>query len=101
MQEAKPRSFVKWKTFVFQNKTSNGNPDSAPTEPPDRSGLHCHNAFNHPGNVRPAHLLVVSKGSDRKSTRLNSSHGYISYAVFCLKKKKKKYKKKHQNKKRK
>src|SRR5687768_17752706 len=30
---------------------------------------------------------VVKK--DRKSTRLNSSHGYISYAVFCLKKKKK------------
>src|SRR2546429_6829913 len=29
-------------------------------------------------------------GLDRKSTRLNSSHGYISYAVFCLKKKKKK-----------
>src|SRR2546422_7011565 len=28
-------------------------------------------------------------GQDRKSTRLNSSHGYISYAVFCLKKKKK------------
>src|SRR2546429_5611934 len=27
-------------------------------------------------------------GLDRKSTRLNSSHGYISYAVFCLKKKK-------------
>src|SRR2546429_816136 len=30
-----------------------------------------------------------SASSDRKSTRLNSSHGYISYAVFCLKKKKK------------
>src|SRR2546422_3561177 len=28
------------------------------------------------------------RASDRKSTRLNSSHGYISYAVFCLKKKK-------------
>src|SRR2546422_3358293 len=28
---------------------------------------------------------------DRKSTRLNSSHGYISYAVFCLKKKKTRY----------
>src|SRR5687768_17955250 len=27
------------------------------------------------------------KAADRKSTRLNSSHGYISYAVFCLKKK--------------
>src|SRR3989442_8950388 len=32
--------------------------------------------------------------ADRKSTRLNSSHVRISYAVFCLKKKKKKYKKK-------
>src|SRR2546422_2277627 len=32
----------------------------------------------------------VGRSSDRKSTRLNSSHGYISYAVFCLKKKKKK-----------
>src|SRR5687768_17782713 len=30
-----------------------------------------------------------SAWQDRKSTRLNSSHGYISYAVFCLKKKKK------------
>src|SRR5687768_18379686 len=28
------------------------------------------------------------RAGDRKSTRLNSSHGYISYAVFCLKKKK-------------
>src|SRR5687768_17969315 len=41
---------------------------------------------------RPAVLVVVdvvadSAGQDRKSTRLNSSHGYISYAVFCLKKK--------------
>src|SRR2546422_7964591 len=35
---------------------------------------------------------AVSNGvpADRKSTRLNSSHGYISYAVFCLKKKKNK-----------
>src|SRR5438445_10174743 len=33
---------------------------------------------------------------DRKSTRLNSSHANISYAVFCLKKKKKKKKKKKQ-----
>src|SRR2546422_4829525 len=31
----------------------------------------------------------VGEVGDRKSTRLNSSHGYISYAVFCLKKKKK------------
>src|SRR5205807_9372019 len=37
-------------------------------------------------------LMALEKGSDRKSTRLNSSHLVISYAVFCLKKKKKKYK---------
>src|SRR2546422_7074899 len=42
----------------------------------DRSGL---------GRARS----VKSITADRKSTRLNSSHGYISYAVFCLKKKKK------------
>src|SRR2546429_5762697 len=30
---------------------------------------------------------AIEPGRDRKSTRLNSSHGYISYAVFCLKKK--------------
>src|SRR2546429_1882554 len=36
-------------------------------------------------------LIIVGAilDADRKSTRLNSSHGYISYAVFCLKKKKK------------
>src|SRR3712207_7070962 len=33
-------------------------------------------------------LDVVERGKDRKSTRLNSSHANISYAVFCLKKKK-------------
>src|SRR3712207_8238914 len=32
-------------------------------------------------------LIRLGKGSDRKSTRLNSSHANISYAVFCLKKK--------------
>src|SRR2546422_5311296 len=35
------------------------------------------------------HAKILDKAGDRKSTRLNSSHGYISYAVFCLKKKKK------------
>src|SRR5205809_5331254 len=33
---------------------------------------------------------TACENRDRKSTRLNSSHGYISYAVFCLKKKKRK-----------
>src|SRR2546422_7499788 len=38
--------------------------------------------------VADVHAGGLSSGRDRKSTRLNSSHGYISYAVFCLKKKK-------------
>src|SRR2546422_4816205 len=49
------------------------------------------------GGTLPRRILGVHRGGraradrrgDRKSTRLNSSHGYISYAVFCLKKKKK------------
>src|SRR5439155_15266433 len=40
----------------------------------------------------PPALSLQWKGEDRKSTRLNSSHVAISYAVFCLKKKKKKKK---------
>src|SRR2546422_2505938 len=54
----------------------------------------------HRGHVAPPRLHTprhrevaveverVARPADRKSTRLNSSHGYISYAVFCLKKKK-------------
>src|SRR2546429_5267069 len=48
------------------------------------------------GDPAPAHQRLALRPPDanpmeirdRKSTRLNSSHGYISYAVFCLKKKK-------------
>src|SRR2546427_5867133 len=42
------------------------------------------------GNPGGTPNLLLFKSSDRKSTRLNSSHSQISYAVFCLKKKKKK-----------
>src|SRR2546429_6708017 len=41
-------------------------------------------------SVRESDAALSITKRDRKSTRLNSSHGYISYAVFCLKKKKKK-----------
>src|SRR3712207_7901842 len=41
------------------------------------------------GLVGGAHAAGEAAGADRKSTRLNSSHANISYAVFCLKKKKK------------
>src|SRR5258708_21146042 len=40
--------------------------------------------LSHPGSTRP----ILAPEQDRKSTRLNSSHQIISYAVFCLKKKK-------------
>src|SRR5438552_11942115 len=42
---------------------------------------------DHDDRVVPAHSFKFAAG-DRKSTRLNSSHQIISYAVFCLKKKK-------------
>src|SRR2546422_6397780 len=42
------------------------------------------NAHKDQGRLEEA----IASYQDRKSTRLNSSHGYISYAVFCLKKKK-------------
>src|SRR5690242_21427159 len=40
-------------------------------------------------HVVPVRVLAIGHRRDRKSTRLNSSHMSISYAVFCLKKKKK------------
>src|SRR2546422_8399145 len=40
------------------------------------------------GHYREVLESLGARCADRKSTRLNSSHGYISYAVFCLKKKK-------------
>src|SRR5690606_41421543 len=51
---------------------------------PDRSA--CDTVM--PALVADLNLRLSRKGRDRKSTRLNSSHVKISYAVFCLKKKK-------------
>src|SRR2546430_8906839 len=45
--------------------------------------------INHPNNFIDSLLVGSALGRDRKSTRLNSSHSQISYAVFCLKKKNK------------
>src|SRR2546427_4431945 len=49
-------------------------------------------ALGHHIALQAQHALVVFR-ADRKSTRLNSSHSQISYAVFCLKKKKRKMRK--------
>src|SRR2546429_6744434 len=60
-------------------------------------GMNLRGGGNHPlggrsvegrGAAVAAESLDRHVDGDRKSTRLNSSHGYISYAVFCLKKKK-------------
>src|SRR5438132_5736084 len=59
--------------------------------PGHRQNLH---RANFSQSIRPALLSRQGKeGTDRKSTRLNSSHTVISYAVFCLKKKNKKLQK--------
>src|SRR2546422_6819738 len=67
---------------------------------PPRSTLFPYTTLFRSGGGRRAARLLADAGAgalgparhrgglDRKSTRLNSSHGYISYAVFCLKKKK-------------
>src|SRR5208282_6128258 len=52
----------------------------------------------HPTARRAPRGPVRPRGLDRKSTRLNSSHGSISYAVFCLKKKKKRVVEQHRKK---
>src|SRR5690606_19600514 len=52
-------------------------------------GLHFHNLCQKNSDALERTLEVVERRLDRKSTRLNSSHVKISYAVFCLKKKNK------------
>src|SRR2546430_4782751 len=66
--------------------------------PPNRRGGADHAAGRHEGDLverldlRCERPDWAAAARDRKSTRLNSSHSQISYAVFCLKKKKKKNK---------
>src|SRR5438445_2407282 len=66
------------------------------TRPRDREGGRAGRAARHRGGRgrrgahRPRRDRATADRGDRKSTRLNSSHANISYAVFCLKKKKKK-----------
>src|SRR5438552_13999013 len=76
-----PRSTLFPYTTLFRSPRRT----SFPTEEPAHRGFR----FNSVSARRAAERTW----RDRKSTRLNSSHQIISYAVFCLKKKKKKYKK--------
>src|SRR6266478_9051299 len=66
----------------------------------DRPGLRRVAGEPHLGHC-PQRLARTRQRADRKSTRLNSSHSQISYAVFCLKKKKQNRYRLHQQKKKK
>src|SRR2546429_2732312 len=75
-----PRSTLFPYTTLFRSDMAN-----MPTNGPSAADV----ARRVPGSgarFRQGDTLLAE--ADRKSTRLNSSHGYISYAVFCLKKKK-------------
>src|SRR2546427_6684679 len=74
-----PRSTLFPYTTLFRS-------NSGGQETEERKGDACGQGANYAADRRP-------RTGDRKSTRLNSSHSQISYAVFCLKKKKKNKKK--------
>src|SRR2546421_4324781 len=86
-----PRSTLFPYTTLFRSKLPE-QPFCAPEAP------HAENRLPHAGRERRHDAMTVhemrlphlERRADRKSTRLNSSHDQISYAVFCLKKKKKK-----------
>src|SRR5258707_8665785 len=82
-----PRSTLFPYTTLFRSMTTR--PTRRMTdEPKATDGSVIYVVDDDPGIRRALDLLLRSVG-DRKSTRLNSSHANISYAVFCLKKKKK------------
>src|SRR5688572_31024103 len=91
-----PRSTLFPYTTLFRSIYSQNTLDFAATvgtvDGALRGGGRCFNELGDAGNAK--HVPA----RDRKSTRLNSSHSQISYAVFCLKKKKKKNRKKKQKK---
>src|SRR5437763_8222831 len=78
-----PRSTLFPYTTLF--RSGNGDGPARPGNPPN------HRAGRRPGALGTGAERALGGGRhlDRKSTRLNSSHRCISYAVFCLKKKKK------------
>src|SRR2546422_8614865 len=79
-----PRSTLFPYTTLFRSTTVEYR-DRVVAEPPQHPPQP---ARVHPVVLVERHDLHAARDEDRKSTRLNSSHGYISYAVFCLKKKK-------------
>src|SRR2546430_9063482 len=75
-----PRSTLFPYTTLFRSSRAGRVPGARPGGEPRRLGV--------APRAGPADEPAVRHRADRKSTRLNSSHSQISYAVFCLKKKK-------------
>src|SRR2546426_6074911 len=87
-----PRSTLFPYTTLFRSRPVGADPETSRLEP-GRPQLQRRAALEIPreqADERAPRGLCVPERGDRKSTRLNSSHLVISYAVFCLKKKKKK-----------
>src|SRR2546422_2869471 len=83
-----PRSTLFPYTTLFRSsRVSDGNIRDARRKPSRASAYRPSRSAYRASTIGPKYERGESR--DRKSTRLNSSHGYISYAVFCLKKKKK------------
>src|SRR3712207_6962232 len=88
-----PRSTLFPYTTLFRSRAAGGGDDAgddrdgAPA--PGHGAAGDHAAGDHSGGARAGRREPAGARLDRKSTRLNSSHANISYAVFCLKKKKK------------
>src|SRR2546422_4711739 len=77
-----PRSTLFPYTTLFRSRRAAGALGASQPAPRSDGALGCR------GRLRDHARRRLAATRDRKSTRLNSSHGYISYAVFCLKKKK-------------
>src|SRR5688572_32201337 len=87
-----PRSTLFPYTTLFRSPADPGLPPCSRTEGHEIDSRGERQSTRLNGEGRPSNTPVRDTGStdeDRKSTRLNSSHSQISYAVFCLKKKKK------------
>src|SRR5438067_8319905 len=82
MTRRPPRSTLFPYTTLFRSIDGGGLPAQALT---DETGTARLTFFG--GTVEAVQTLFIRAAADRKSTRLNSSHVSISYAVFCLKKK--------------
>src|SRR2546428_8021219 len=81
-----PRSTLFLYTTLFRSRPDD-RADAGPL-PPRRDRAPAQGGGDPRGDQRPRGELGADRpGRDRKSTRLNSSHDQISYAVFCLKKK--------------